>query len=367
MRSVYIHIPFCSSICSYCDFCKVLYNPKYINSYLLKLKEEILSTYEEDEVKSIYIGGGTPSSLSNSELTQLLNIIKIFNASSSCEITIEANPQDIDEDFIKTIMAFKVNRLSIGVQSLNKYKLKYLNRKHDKKEVKRAIKLLNYYDFDNYNIDLIYAVPIENMRILRSDIKGIVRLNPKHISTYSLIIEESTALYINNEKAINEDIDYKMYKYICSYLKKKDYIHYEVSNFSKHGYSSIHNTNYWNNDEYYGFGLSATGYINDIRYENTKNLTSYLNNIYRKEELLISKKECMENELILGLRKLDGVNLKDFFNKFNINLQDVFNIKDEIKHKNLILNDTNIKINEKKIYIMNEILCNLLEKEKTTK
>lgn len=360
MRGVYIHIPFCSSICSYCDFCKMIYNESWSNDYLKALKKEIEKYYEEDEIKTIYIGGGTPSSLTINDLKYLFDILNKIKLSGNYEFTFEMNVNDITKEKLDFLKTTKVNRISVGVESTNKYKLKFLNRKHNEKEIKEKIKLLKNY-YNNINIDFMYALPIESYSILKKDLKKFIKLGVNHISTYSLIIEENTVLKINNIQNINEELDYKMYNYICSKLKNKGYNHYEVSNFSKMGYESKHNLIYWNNEEYYGFGLGAHGYINSVRYENTKNLNSYLNDIYRKEEYIVSKKEEMENEIILGLRKLEGIDIKEFFNKYNLNIQDIFNIKDLIQDKLMMLNGTKLFIPESKIYIMNEILNKIIK------
>ena len=361
MRSVYIHIPFCKSICSYCDFCKMVYNASWTDMYLNELQEEIYNYYEKDEISTIYIGGGTPSSLNIIELNKLFNIIRnSFNLSRLKEFNIELNVNDINEELCIVLKKNGITRVSVGVESFDSDNLKFLNRKHDKKEIFNNINLLKKYGF-NINIDLIYALPGEPFSTLKNDISNILKLDVNHISTYSLIIEENTVLYKNNIKNIDEETDYKMYEYICRKLKDNGYNHYEVSNFSKDGYESLHNLTYWNNNEYYGFGLGASGYVNGVRYENTRSLNKYINHEYRLNEYIVSKKEDMENELILGLRKLSGINIYNFYEKFNENIQDVFNIKDAVKEGLLKIEDKNLMIPEDKIYIMNEIINSIIK------
>ena len=360
MKKVYIHIPFCSTICSYCDFAKTLKNNKFIKEYLEKLEQEIKDNYEGEIVDSIYIGGGTPSCLELDDLKRLFEIVKIFNLSKFYEFTFEMNVNDITTDLLELLDLNKVNRISVGVESFNKENLKFLNRNHNKKMIINNIKLLKQY-FDNINVDLIYAIPNETMDTLNKDIKNILRLEINHISTYSLIIENNTKLKINNIKNINEDMDSKMYFNIIKKLKKHGFNHYEVSNFSLPGNESIHNINYWENKEYYGFGLGSHGYINGIRYERTRSLSKYLIGDYRLSEYFLSKKEIMENEIMLGLRLLKGINIEDFFNKYKVNIQDEFNIVELLKNKFLIIENKYLKIPENKIYIMNEILNKILE------
>ena len=355
MRSVYIHIPFCNSICSYCDFCKFLHDDVWAYKYLEMLEKEIKEYYENDIVKSIYIGGGTPSSLSITNLTKLFKIIKLFKVTNDLEFTFECNINDINDELLNLLKENNVNRISIGVESFNKENLEFLNRNHNKEDIFNKIEKCKQY-FDNINVDLIYALPVESFSTLKKDVKNLLKLNINHISTYSLIIEEHTILYNNKIKPIDEDMDYKMYKYICKKLKKKGYIHYEVSNFAKKGYESKHNLTYWNNQEYYGFGLSSHGYINSMRYENTRNFNKYLDGKFRFNELLVSNREEIENELILGLRKLEGIDIELFKKKFNKDIFKEFKLDEAIQKGYLINSNGQIYIKEDKIYIMNEII-----------
>ena len=356
MRAVYIHIPFCNSICSYCDFCKFLNYENWTEPYLKALKEEIKEYYEGDKGKTLYIGGGTPSALKEEYIDKLFNILKVFKLKENAEITFECNVNDITEEKLITLKKHNVNRLSIGVESFNKYNLKLLNRKHDKKQIIEKINLCKQYGLDNINVDLIYALPTEDMRILKKDIAYLLKLDVEHISTYSLIIEENTALHNKKVKNIDEELDSKMYKYICKKLKKKNYIHYEVSNFAKEGKESKHNLTYWDNEEYYGFGCGAHGYINNMRYENTRSLNKYFNKEFRLEEFLVSIQEEMENEVILGLRKLKGISISKFKEKYDKDIREVFKIDQAIELSYLEQKGDYLFIPEDKIYIMNEII-----------
>lgn len=360
MRSVYIHIPFCKSICSYCDFCKFLHEEVYASEYLNELSKEIDKYYDNDKIRTLYIGGGTPSVLSLNNLKKLFEITKKFDTSLLEEFTFEMNIDDITEEKLLLLKTNNVNRISIGIQSFNEINLKYLNRKHTKNEIIKNINLAKNY-FTNINVDLMFALPIETFSTLKKDVKEILKLDVPHISTYSLIIEQNTVLSHSKVKPIEEDLDYKMYSYILKELKKNNYNHYEVSNFAKEGYQSKHNLNYWQNNEYYGFGLGAHGFISELRYENTRSFNTYLKGNYRFNELVLSKREDMENEVILGLRKLEGINIVDFFNKYKINIQEEFNITPLLKNGLLKIKDNNIYIPEEKIYIMNTILNEILK------
>lgn len=358
VRNIYVHIPFCSNICSYCDFCKMYYNEKWTNKYLDSLENEINEKYKNEKVQTIYIGGGTPSSLSIFELQKLFQITNNINLEDIYEFTIECNIEDISLEKLKLFKQNKVNRLSIGVQSFDDEILRYLGRSYDSSLIKERINLAKKY-FDNINIDLIYAVKNQTLKDLEEDINKFISLDIAHISCYSLILEDNTILSNNNEKYIDEDLDKSMYDLICSKLSEK-YNHYEISNFSKKGYESKHNLCYWNNNEYYGFGLAASGYIDNVRYTNTKNLSKYLSNDYGGDEEILTIDDKIKYELILGFRKMDGINKEDFFKKYNKNVKDLFNIKELLQKGILVEDASNIFIKAEFIYVSNEILINFV-------
>lgn len=353
--SVYIHIPFCQNICSYCDFCKFYYNEKWVDNYLSALEKEIKSNYKGEVVETIYIGGGTPTCLNINQLERLLKLTNLFNK-NKIEFTVETNI-DLSLEKIKLLNKYGVNRISIGVQTVNPKYLKFLNRNHTKEDVVNLINLLKKLDF-NINVDLIYAIPGETLEELNEDLDFILSLDVNHISTYSLIIEPHTKLYIDNVSNIDEDLDYEMYKLINK--KLENYHHYEISNFAKKNYESKHNLVYWNNLNYYGFGLGASGYIDNIRYDNTRSYNNYINGKYLLEKHELDLNEVISNEFILGLRKIDGIDVNNFYNKYNIDITSIGVVKQLLKEKQLILTDK-LKINPKYIYISNTILVNFID------
>ena len=357
-KSVYIHIPFCKNICSYCDFCKFLYNEKWVGAYLTGLKNEIKDRYMDDEIQTIYIGGGTPSALTISELKRLFKIIDILNKENLEEFTFECNLSDINADLLALLKCNGVNRLSIGIESFNKNKLQFMERKADFKDAVNKIKLCHEYGFENINIDLMYAIPNETLKDLNRDLNLFIKLNPMHISTYSLILEEHTKVVNNATQYIQEELDYEMFKLICKKLNNAN--HYELSNFAIPGYESKHNLIYWNNEEYYGFGLGAAGYIDNIRYQNTKNLKKYLLGNYVEEKEILGNKEKMDYEIMLGLRKLQGINILKFKEKYGKDIEKVYNLEPLYKNKDLIKKRGYIFINPQKIYVMNEILIKII-------
>lgn len=359
-KSVYIHIPFCEHICNYCAFCKQYYNKEVVSQYLNTLEKEIDSLYKGEKLETLYIGGGTPSCLDIDDLNKLFDIKKKFNLEKDYEFTIEVNPENIDIEKLMLMKNNGVNRISIGIESTNNEILKYLNRKYDYEMVLEKISLIKEIGFKNINVDLIYAINNETLDDLETDLNNLVNLDITHISTYSLMIEPNTIFDIKKIKNIDEELDYLMYQRICHKLKENGFNHYEVSNFAKDGYESRHNLVYWHNEEYYGFGLGASGYINGVRYDNTRSMSNYLKDNYILNKEVLNEKDNISYELILGFRLIKGINKKEFFNKYKKELIDMFNIKELIKNNDLHDNGENIFVNYDKIYIENSILINFV-------
>ncbi len=359
-KAVYIHIPFCKTICSYCDFCKVLYKKEWVMPYLKKLNNEIKDIYMGEEINSIYVGGGTPSSLTENELDVLFKIISRFNLSQEYEFTFECNLNDINENLLSILRENRVNRLSIGIESFNELLQNIMNRHHTFDDALKKINMCREFGFDNINVDIIYGFKDQNLSILKNDLKKILKLKPNHISTYSLILEENTIL--NNQKYQNcdEDLDYEMYKYICKTLKKNHFNHYEISNFALDNHESKHNLKYWNNEEYYGFGVGASGYVDGVRYNNTRSLKEYIEEEEFSSKELLTQNDIMDLELMLGFRKIQGINMNDFKEKYNIDIKDAYPINPLLKNKDLIEKNGYVFINPEKLYVMNEILIKLI-------
>ena len=358
INSVYIHIPFCDEICSYCDFCKFYYNEELVDKYLDTLEREIDSNYNNDIIKTIYIGGGTPSCLSKEQLTKLLNITRKFNLDIE-EFSIEANVESLTEDKVKLFKEYGINRISIGVQTFNYNLLKLLNRSHNKEQVFNTISMVKKY-IDNINIDLIYAIPGETRDNIDSDLTEFLKLNIPHISCYSLIIEDNTILKNMHIDYIDDEVDYDMYKLICDRLSLNGYNHYETSNFALSNYESKHNLVYWNNEHYYGFGLSASGYIDNIRYTNTRSINNYIKGNYRLEEDVLSLNETIENEFILGFRKIHGLDINKLNTKYNLDINNIEFISKLINDNKLILEDNMLRISDNYIYLSNDILVEFM-------
>lgn len=360
MKHMYIHIPFCSHICSYCDFCKMFKNDELIDKYLDALKKEIDEYYCDEKMETVYIGGGTPSCLNSKQLNKLFNILSKVKIKKDYEYTFECNPCDINEELIDILVKNKVNRLSIGIESFDIDNLGFMERKVEFKAIQSKINMIRNKGINNINLDLIYGIPEESIKTLKRDLLLLVKLKPNHISTYSLQIEKHTKIYNEGINPINEELDAKMYFTIINYLKKHKYNHYEISNFALKGYESRHNLSYWNNEEYYGFGLGASGYIDGFRYDNTRNLSRYISEDYHLNESLLSIDDKMYDEVMLGLRKMKGINLKEFEKKYGVKFEDKYDINSLIKNKELIIKDGYVFISPKYLYLINEILIKIL-------
>lgn len=362
-KAVYIHVPFCKTICSYCAFTKFYTNEEFINKYLISLKKEIEITYKKEKIKTLYIGGGTPSALNYNQLKTLLEITNIFNKEKNLEFTIECNIDSLTKEKLNLMKKYKVNRLSIGIETTNKKLLKLLNRELDKEKTKEIINYSKKIGITNINLDLIYALPDQKIKDLDKDIDFILSLQPTHISTYSLMIEQNTKLYINKYKEIDQELDYQMYNFIIEKLKKYNYNHYEISNFSKLNYESKHNNTYWENKKYYGFGPGASSYINNERINNTKSLNKYFSYEFIKDKEKLNIYDIIEYEIILGLRLKRGIDLKLFEKKYNKKLIDIYNYEELIKNNLLFLNNNYLAINKNKMYISNKVISELLERK----
>jgi len=315
-KNVYIHIPFCKGKCNYCSFVsfdRLDLKEQYLNA----LKKQIQAEYKGEKFNTLYFGGGTPSLLKTEELKE---IIELFNLQFDAEITIEVNPEGVNEGYFEDLKKIGINRISIGAQTFNDDTLKIISRRHASAHIHKAVNAANIY-FDNISLDLIYGLPAQNITDFENDLKMAIDLGVQHVSLYGLKLEENCNFYKNPPMApvpeLEEQAD--MYLKAVEILKNAGFEHYEVSNFSKKGFESKHNLNYWNNNTYYGFGCSASGYVENVRYTNETNLEKYIENPLKKiSEHKLSKQEIMEEAIFLGLRKIAGINIDELNQKFDI-------------------------------------------------
>lgn len=323
---IYMHIPFCKRKCAYCDFISFSDKTELIEKYVLALEKEIDKcniNKDNYKIKTIYFGGGTPSFIESKYIVEILeNAKRKFNISKTAEITIEINPGTITEEKLKDYYEAGINRISFGLQSTNSELLELVGRIHSYSSFIEGYKLARKVGFKNINVDLMIGLPVQTLEDVQTDLKRIIELNPEHISVYSLIVEEGTRI---EEKIKNkelylppEELERKMYWKVKKQLEKAGYVHYEISNFAKPGYESKHNLSCWNQEEYLGFGIAAHSYFNGERYSNTEDFDKYFE--HPEDSKIIHEKQTQEDKqrefMLLGLRKIEGVKISDFKNKF---------------------------------------------------
>ena len=349
--SAYVHIPFCTQICYYCDFSKVFIKNQPVDSYLEHLIEEYHS-YDIKKLRTLYIGGGTPTALSAPQLAFLLEkLTDKLDLSYLEELTIEANPGDLDQEKIAVLKDSPVNRVSLGVQTFNDRMLKQIGRSHLEKDIYENIANLKKAGFDNISIDLIYALPKQTMEDVKTNVSKAIALDIPHMSLYSLILENHT-VFMNRMRRgklplPKEDLEAEMFEYIIAELEKAGFEHYEISNFSKPGFESRHNLMYWDNAEYYGVGAGASGYVDGVRYKNHGPIRHYLQAVEagnaRVQEEMLTLNEKMEEEMFLGLRKKSGVSKKRFEEKFGLSFEDQYGaVVSELTEQGLLVPDRDI-------------------------
>lgn len=332
-NGIYIHIPFCLSKCLYCDFNSKAGKIHLADDYIDALIGE-MEAFEGLCADTVYIGGGTPTALSVFQLEKLLSAINsIFVLEKNLEFTVESNPAT--EDLLKYDVLLKngVNRLSIGIQSFDDSELKALGRIHSAEDGIKAVEDAKKSGFDNISVDIMEAIPCQSLNTLKASLEMALSLDVKHISVYSLIIEEGTPFYDNTPSLPSEDEEREMNDFTKAFLRARGFEHYEISNYAKKGYESRHNIKYWTGEAYYGFGAGAHSYYNNMRCENIKNIEDYINaenKIFTSLEL--SEKEKMYERFMLGFRLLNGF---DSRGEFPLKIQ-------KLKNKGLITEDNGI-------------------------
>ncbi len=361
INSLYIHIPFCKQICAYCDFTKLIYSENFSRLYLNELIKDLNKTRKIFfKFKTIYIGGGSPSSLSEEELEILLkNVSKLKRFNS--EFTIEFNPEDITINKLKLLKKYKINRISIGIQSFNKTILKEINRDYN----------INYFDLinsvkkyiKNINVDLIYGFKNQTLDDLEYDLNNFIKLNVDHISIYSLTVNKNTIFYNKNYPEQDNDESRIFYDYIVNYLKKYNYLRYEISNFARNKKFSKHNLNYWSNKEYIGIGIGAHGYYKNIRYSNNNSFKKYINGEREIDKELIDINLLKEYFLLTNLRKYNGFSLKEYKKIFKSDFLTEFNdVIKELTKDNLIVVNKRIYCTDLGFPILDFILLKFIKK-----
>ena len=360
-NSLYIHIPFCDHVCSYCDFTKLFYNQKFEKDYIKALKTEIKKVVT-NKVSTLYFGGGTPTSLSDEGFKEILKFASTYLNKNDYEFTVEANVENLTKEKLQIMKDLKVNRLSIGVQSTSNTLLEKIGRHHTYEEASKVVFLAKSMGFNNINIDLIYGFKNETLNDLKRDLENFIKLDIDHISIYSLIVEKGSIFYNKKYEEQEENESREFYEFIVKFLREHEYERYEISNFARNKKYSKHNLTYWHNKEYFGCGLGASGYVNNVRYENTKSLTNYIKGNYVSSKEEISKEMLEEYFLLTNLRLENGFKKEEYKKVFNVNFLDKYQSKihDLKLDKYFNLSSDRICLNDEGLIMMDFVLYKLL-------
>lgn len=354
---LYIHIPFCIKKCLYCDFLSGVFDEKMQRRYVAALCNEIKfmgALHQNDEVATIYVGGGTPSWLAEDLMDDIITTIRHnFKVNPLAEISVECNPGTLSSEKLNLYRSIGINRLSIGLQSANDDELKELGRIHDYNRFLHTFDLVRKAGFENVNIDIMTGLPHQTIEKLEHTLNAVTMLRPEHISAYSLIIEEGTPFYdkykfdavkqhagMETEDLPTDEMSYRLYKFTMEYLEKKGYRRYEISNYARNGLICKHNVGYWDRVPYLGLGLGAAGLYDNRRSSNYRDIYKYIETAeaindgksintkysspFFETENILSKKEAMEEFMFLGLRKIDGIKRSDFMSMFNTDIEAVY-------------------------------------------
>ena len=374
MAGLYIHIPFCESKCIYCDFYSMANNNHLIDKYINALLVEAVLRKNElnsETLTTVYLGGGTPSLLSITQLSKIVNgFKKVFDFSEVEEFTIEVNPDDVTADYIQQAKSLGINRVSMGVQSFNDEDLRFINRRHTAKQATDAIHIIKKAGIDNISIDLIYGIPGQNIEIWKNNVDTAISLSVQHISAYTLMYEEGTRLSVMRSLGkiteVDDDVVAAMYDYLVAQFKSNGYIHYEISNFARPGFHSRHNSSYWNLTPYLGLGVAAHSFDGTVRRFNPSNLKKYLDALGEGKLCVevekITQAEKYDEYVMLRLRTADGIDADELMHRFGEEYYQFFieKAKPLVSEGSLINENGRYYIPENHIMISDNITCDLL-------
>jgi len=366
--ALYMHVPFCKQKCLYCDFPSFCNMENFMESYVEALGEEI-NAIKNIKIRTIFIGGGTPTYLNSETLKKLEEIIGKLELKGCKEFTMEGNPGTFTEEKLKIMKDMGVNRLSIGLQATQNDLLKRIGRIHNYEEFIKSYNMARKFGFDNINIDLMFGLPGQTNKMWNETLEKVIKLEPEHLSCYSLIIEEGTPFYnmYNENNLPDEEVVIEMYETAKKILKKNSYFQYEISNFSKKTYECKHNIVYWNLENYIGIGSSAHSYYNGKRYRNESNVKKYIEKIKKEQTAVVeilenTLQDDMEEFVFLGLRKIEGIEIKEFEKRFK---KDIYSVYGEVikkhKEKNLLIESNGkLHLTNRGIEISNYVLSDFI-------
>lgn len=358
-KSLYVHIPFCDHICGYCDFTRFRYDRKMSDTYIEKLVSQINEIPKG--LKTIYVGGGTPTSLHDDQLETLLIALTNLLDKSDYEFTFEANPENITAEKLELLIKYGVNRMSLGVQTSDDDLLEKIGRHHKFYDVKDAVKLIRKMGIDNISLDLMYGLPGQSIESFKSSMEDIIALEPKHVSIYALILEPNSAFGKAGVKQVSIDLETEMYLMCIDLMTANNYEHYEISNFALDGYQSRHNKVYWMYEDFYALGPGASSKHEHIRKTNTRSLRKYIleDNAY-DEVIHLSKEDEMFEFVMMGLRLKEGIAFKRFEERFDVDFKEYFKNAIIASKDLIILDETHIRASDEGFIMLDDILLNFM-------
>ncbi|MCD6019143.1 MAG: hemN 2 [Bacteroidetes bacterium] len=373
MSGIYIHIPFCKQACNYCDFyfSTSLQNKEFLVKNILSEIDQRINYLPDKQIHTIYFGGGTPSLLSEKETFLILEkVYKLYKVSNDAEITLECNPDDLNEEKLKELKRLEINRLSIGLQSFDEEELKWMNRAHTARESESSIKRSQDRGFENITIDLIYGSKFSNLANWKKTLDKTIALKVPHISSYNLTIEDKTKLghdfKVKKEVAIDDEKSSELFLEMIDRLEKNDFIHYEISNFGKEGFFSRHNSNYWKGEHYLGLGPSAHSFDGKSRQWNVANNNLYIKQVSENnqaffEKEILTEKERFNEYILTSLRTIWGINLDYLKTNFNAEFVKVFQeqIAEYIRQDTVVVKNKTYTLTEKGKLLADKIASEL--------
>ena len=366
MKGLYIHIPFCVRKCEYCDFVSFPGVERERDAYITALISE-MELYKGESVDTVFIGGGTPTALTAPQLSRVLSAAReSFDIAPGAEITVEANPGTVTDDKISALLAGGVDRVSVGVQSFNDIELRAIGRIHDAAAAEETVEKLYAAGFKNISIDLMASLPYQTADSFKKSLERAVALPIKHISVYSLIIEDGTPIKRKYEEGIyklpDEDADRELYRFTAEFLKRHGFERYEISNYAVPGYESGHNLKYWDCAEYFGIGLAAHSYTDGVRRYNTADIKKYLSGSFGEDETILTDEDKRGEYMMLGLRKTAGVSAAVFKDMFGVGLYDAYKaaIDKFTRAGALEFSGGFLRLTERGLDIANTVMCEFI-------
>ncbi len=320
---LYVHVPFCRSICFYCDFCHVGYNETVADRWLLAFQRELQFYPPSDHLKTIYIGGGTPTALSNDQLTALLTLLAPYSE-HVLEYTIEANPESVDDEKAEILSRYGINRVSLGYQTDDPVQLQNMNRHADPDTVRSSMECLRRHGITNISLDLMYSLPGQTLPQLKQEVETALAMSPQHLSLYSLTIAEGTVFARKHVSPCDPDTEADMYEWICDRLEREGYHQYELSNFARMGRQSLHNLSYWHYEDFMGLGAGASGKEGMFRYDHTKDVGMYLASPASRALIPLTKEDQMFENIMMNLRLKEGMEKRAFLSRYGISIDEVY-------------------------------------------